>query len=162
MVKVLWGHNIVLCKDLCGNKFFLIDFFTASSVNFCWKLQWIVCIDSLHFGFFAQNVSRHAFPLSLCCKSGKVMLYSRGHQVRSWRAGVPAEFSSNPNSTHLKQLIKVLLGILEISRQVFWGKLELNSAGHRPSRIKFDDPCSTACQDLCHSRGYSTFMKVKS
>ncbi len=23
-----------------------------------------------------------------------------------------------------------------------WGKLELNSAGHRPSRIKFDDPCT--------------------
>ncbi len=53
----------------------------------------------------------------------------------------PAEFSSNPNQTHLKQLIKVLLGILETSRQVCWGKLELNSAGHRPSRIKFDDPC---------------------
>ncbi len=69
--------------------------------------------------------------------------YTRGHQVRSWRAGVPAEFSSNPNQTHLKQLIKVLLGILETSRQVCWGKLELNSAGHRPSRIKFDDPCST-------------------
>ncbi len=32
--------------------------------------------------------------------------------------GVPAEFSSNPNQTHLKQLINVLLGILETSRQV--------------------------------------------
>ncbi len=51
----------------------------------------------------------------------------------------PAEFSSNPNQTHLKQLIKVLLGILETSRQVCWGKLELNSAGVL-SRIKFDDP----------------------
>ncbi len=30
----------------------------------------------------------------------------------------PAEFSSNPNQTHLKQLIKVLLGILEASMQV--------------------------------------------
>ncbi len=39
----------------------------------------------------------------------------------------PAEFSSNPNQTHLKQIIKVLLGILETSRQVCWGKLELNS-----------------------------------
>ncbi len=45
------------------------------------------------------------------------ILYGRGHQVRSWRAGVPAEFSSNPNQTHPKQLIKVL-GILETSRQV--------------------------------------------
>jgi len=52
----------------------------------------------------------------------------------------PAEFISNPNQTHLKQLIKVLLGILETSRQVCWGKLELNSAGNRPSRIKSDDP----------------------
>ncbi len=52
-----------------------------------------------------------------------------------------AEFSSNPNQTHLKQLIKVLLGILQTSREVCWGKLEPNSAGHRPSRIKFDDPC---------------------
>ncbi len=50
----------------------------------------------------------------------------------------PAEFSSNPNQTHLEQLIK-LLGIPDTSRQVCWGKLELNSAGHRPSRIKFDD-----------------------
>ncbi len=53
----------------------------------------------------------------------------------------PAEFSSNPNQTHLKQLIKLLLGILQTSSQVCWDKLELNSAGHRPSRIKFGDPC---------------------
>ncbi len=79
-------------------------------------------------------------------------LYIRGHQVRSWRAGVPAEFSSNPNQTHLKQLIKLLLGILETSRQVCWGKLELNSAGHRPSRIKFDDPCSTLWVNHLHMR----------
>ncbi len=59
----------------------------------------------------------------------------------------PAEFGSNPNQTHLKQLIKILLGILETSRQV-WGKLELNSAGHRPSRIKFDDPCSSLFYDI--------------
>ncbi len=30
----------------------------------------------------------------------------------------PAEFSSNPNQTHLDQLIIVLLSILETSRQV--------------------------------------------
>ncbi len=53
----------------------------------------------------------------------------------------PAEFSSNPNQTHLNQLIKVLLSILETSRQVCWGKLELNSAGHRPSRTECGDPC---------------------
>ncbi len=72
--------------------------------------------------------------------------------LKPYRAGVtkfgpggPAEFSSNPNQTHLKQLIKVLIGILQTSRQVCWGKLELNSAGHRPSRIKFDDPCYRVC-----------------
>ncbi len=30
-----------------------------------------------------------------------------GGERWSWRAGVPAEFSSNPNQTHLKRLIKV-------------------------------------------------------
>ncbi len=85
--------------------------------------------------FRGQKVKKGTLCPSSC--------YTRGHQVRSWRAGVPAEFSSNPNQTHLKQLIKVLLGILETSMQVCWGKLELNSAGHRPSRIKFDDPCAT-------------------
>ncbi len=54
----------------------------------------------------------------------------------------PAKFSYNPNQTHLNQLIKVLLGILETSKQVCWGKLELNSAGHRPSRTKFSDHCA--------------------
>ncbi len=53
----------------------------------------------------------------------------------------PAEFSSNPNQTHLKQLIKLLLGILEASMQMCWSKLELNSAGHRPSRTEFGQPC---------------------
>ncbi len=45
----------------------------------------------------------------------------------------PAEFSSNPNQTHLKRLIKLLRGIPETFREVCWGKLEVNSAGHRPS-----------------------------
>ncbi len=88
-------------------------------------------------------ISERSFSEKNCKEFEVIIIYSRGHQVRSWRAGVPAEFSSNPNQTHLKQLIKVLLGILETSRQVCWGKLELNSAGHRPSRIKFDDPWST-------------------
>ncbi len=71
-----------------------------------------------------------------CCNT----IETRGHQVRSWRAGVLQSLAPTL-ITHLKQLIKVLLGILETSRQVCWGKLELNSAGLRPSRIKFDDPC---------------------
>ncbi len=32
--------------------------------------------------------------------------------------------------------------------QVCWDKLELNSAGHRPSRIKFDDPWSNASLNM--------------
>ncbi len=51
------------------------------------------------------------------------------------------QVSSNPNQTHLNQLIKVLLGILETPGQVCWGKLELNSAGQRPSRTECGDPC---------------------
>jgi len=50
------------------------------------------------------------------------------------------EFSSNPNYTNLIQLIKIL-GLLESSRQVCWVKLELNSAGHRPSKTEFGHPC---------------------
>ncbi len=52
----------------------------------------------------------------------------------------PAEFSSNPNKTRLNQLIKLLLGIQETSRQVCWVRLDLNSAGHRPSRTEFGHP----------------------
>ncbi len=79
-----------------------------------------------------------------------------------------AEFSSNPNQTHLKQLIKLLLSILETSRQVCWGKLELNSAEHRPSRIKFGDPYSARlvthqlCLFLFHVLNLATLMNVKS
>ncbi len=36
-----------------------------------------------------------------------LFLYNRGGERWSWRAGVPAEFSSNHNQTHLNQLIKV-------------------------------------------------------
>ncbi len=60
----------------------------------------------------------------------------------------PAEFSSNPNQTHLNLLFKVLLGIPETSRQVCWGKLELNSAGHRPSKTKFGNPCNTLTRTI--------------
>ncbi len=70
-----------------------------------------------------------------------LLVFSSG--VTKFGPGGPVScrvYSSNPNQTHLKQLIKVLLGILQTSRQVCWGKLELNPAGHRPSRNKFDDP----------------------
>jgi len=38
-----------------------------------------------------------------------------------------AKFCSNSNQKHLNLLIKVFIGILETSRQVCWGRLELNS-----------------------------------
>ncbi len=60
----------------------------------------------------------------------------------------PAEFSSNPNQTHLKQLIKVLLGRLETSRQVCWGKLELNSPG--PSLMTPDLQYEELLRKLIH------------
>ncbi len=41
------------------------------------------------------------------------------------------------------------LSILETFRQVFWGKLELNSTGHQPSRTEFGHP---ALQQVTRSR----------
>ncbi len=41
-------------------------------------------------------------------------LYSRGGELWHWRAGVPAESSSNPNQTHLNRLIKVFTVQLDI------------------------------------------------
>ncbi len=70
----------------------------------------------------------------------------------------PAAFGSNPNQTHLNHLIKVLLGILETSRQVCWGKLELNSAGHRPSRTEFGDLCTR--DYLCILRGMNWLIRL--
>ncbi len=49
---------------------------------------------------------------------------------------------SNPNQTHLKQLIKVVMMQLGIFFQGFSG-LELNSAGEWPSRINVPRPCLT-------------------
>ncbi len=45
--------------------------------------------------------------------------------------------------------------------QVCWGKLELNSAGHRPSRIKFDDPWPRGMQVLKHAaaQNFNIFFK---
>ncbi len=40
--------------------------------------------------------------------------YSRGGELWHWRAGVPAESSSNPNQTHLNRLIKVFTVQLDI------------------------------------------------
>ncbi len=50
------------------------------------------------------------------------------------------EFSSKPNQSHLNHLIKVLLGKLEYSRQVGWGKLVLNSVELCPQRPSLDTP----------------------
>jgi len=44
----------------------------------------------------------------------------------------------------MNQLIKVSLGIIETFRQVCWTWLELNSAGHRPSRTEIGDHCNRA------------------
>ncbi len=54
---------------------------------------------------------------------------------------VPAEFSSNPNQTHLKQLIKVFRMQLGCFFSQGFSGLELNSAGEWPSRINVPHPC---------------------
>ncbi|KAI2663661.1 Sodium/hydrogen exchanger 9 [Labeo rohita] len=66
---------------------------------------------------FGESVMNDAVAIVLSSTTS-----TRGHQTRSWRAGVPAEFSFNPNQTHLNQQITVLLGIHETSRKV-GGKL---------------------------------------
>ncbi len=61
--------------------------------------------------------------------------------ITAWfNSWCPAEFSSIPNKTHPNQLIKLLLGILETSQQVCWGKLLQKTAGHRPSGTEFGHP----------------------
>ncbi len=102
-------------------------------------------IAEVHFSFFIKctvvqlNVL-HLEKIFLCSVSLCVVCLAQGSPSSVLEGRCPAEFSSNPNQTHLKQLIKLLLGILETSMQVCWGKLELNSAGHWPSRTEFDDP----------------------
>ncbi len=53
------------------------------------------------------------------------LVYSMGGERWSWRAGVPEEFSANPNQTQLNQKIKVFRMQLAIFFQGFSG-LELN------------------------------------
>ncbi len=48
-----------------------------------------------------------------------ILLYLQGSPSSVLEGWCPVEFSSNPNQTHLKQLINDLLGILEgVLRQV--------------------------------------------
>ncbi len=68
----------------------------------------------LYYGFFRTEVSK----------------LGPGGLVSCWVQLQP--LSNTPESANLS--------ILETFRQVFWGKLELNSAGHRPSRTEFRDP----------------------
>ncbi len=101
------------------------------------KDLWLMCIVSKHLEKVLSVLKNVHFDHQLW-----IMCLEQGSPDTVLEGRCPVEFSSNPNQTHLKKLINVLLGILEISRQVCWGKLELNSAGHRPSRIKFGDPWS--------------------
>ncbi len=57
-----------------------------------------------------------------------------------------AQFSSNPNQTHLIQLIKVFRITRNFQAGVIWSWLELNSAELWPSRNWVWDLCHKACQ----------------
>ncbi len=85
---------------------------------------WQRCSHKETFFQFADEQRRQA---AKCTENGPGVL-KQGSPSSVLEGRCPAEFSSNPNQTHLKQLIKLLLGILQTSRQVCWGKLELNSA----------------------------------
>ncbi len=56
-----------------------------------------------------------------------------------------AQFSSNPNQTHLIQLIKVFRITRNFQAAVSWSWLKLNSAELWPSRNWVWDHCSKAC-----------------
>ncbi len=69
-----------------------------------------------------------------------VKLWVMHHRfIQGWGTLIPAEFSSNPNQTHLTQLMKVFRMHGGLLLQGFSG-LELNSAGEWPSRITFPSP----------------------
>ncbi len=56
----------------------------------------------------------------------------------------PAEFSSNPNQTHLSMLINVfrIIRQSQVLLITVWSGLELNSAGKWISQARFEDHCS--------------------
>ncbi len=62
----------------------------------------------------------------------------------------PAEFCSNPNQTHLNQLIKVLLGILETSKAGVLRQVGAKLCRTPPSRAECGDPCFTCYKHTKH------------
>ncbi len=121
-----WVSAHVLGKEDPG-----MDCISWRSPLYCYISEWPLSLDGCDPNGYVGEKPDALIALA----QGSPHLFLEGR--------CPAEFSSNPNQTHLKQLIKVFLGILETSRQVCWGKLELNSAGHRPSRTECGDPCSS-------------------
>ncbi len=127
--KATNGANIHTQCDVILPKIIILTFISIPKSQM--ERQWFIFYKSLNI-----------FCLERCEHGVLVYTVGQGSPKLFLEGRCPAEFSSYPNQTHLKQLIKLLLGILETSMQVCWGKLELNSAGHRPSRTEYGDPCS--------------------
>ncbi len=135
----IWPVVIFELSEISVNLCFFFlkccDFSSFRVMNMHAKFQHADVFWCPHFFSYHRTVPGSIWPAYFNA-------LSQGSPYLVLEGRCPVEFSSNPNQTHLKQLIELFLDILETSKQVCWGKLELNSAGHWPSRTQCGDPCS--------------------
>ncbi len=94
--------------------------------------------------FFFKNFDSTSIVIRYCYVLRFLFLFltlDQGWETLILEGHSPAEFSSNPNQTHLNQLIKVFRMQLGIFFPQGFSGLELNSAGEWPSRINVPHPC---------------------
>ncbi len=85
------------------------------------------------------------FPSSTC-----IDLLRQWSQTQFLEGHSSAEFSSNPNQSHLIQLIKVFRITRNFQAAVIWSWLELNSAELWPSRNWVWDHCAKGWFHICY------------
>lgn len=122
----MWNkiHKIQIASLLC---MLILWWYFYSSISSVRVSTCTVCVIDL-IGVMQYTYS-YNFLLIFFQKSLRLMMWwiYRGIQSCSCRAGVSAEFCSNPHQT-------------ETFRDVCWGKFQPNSARHRPSgTTEFED-----------------------
>ncbi len=135
--RAIWPALIFELSEVseCFFSWNFVTFLHLGSWTCMQSFNTLMCFDVRNYFIYLRTVPGSIWPAYFNALSqGSPNLFLEGR--------CPAEFSSNLNQTHLKQLMELFLGILGTSKQVCWSKLELNSAGHRPSRTEFGDPCS--------------------
>lgn len=88
-----------------------------------WYILDLIALNAFLVGYRRCNIN-----------NSNIWIQSRGIQFCSWRRTVLN------NLALLNHLFKVLLGMLQMSRQVYWGKMELNSPCQLPSIKEFGHP----------------------